>query len=79
MLSLADSAAFAVYNKPFKGHDAFRHALYGDTITVERRISTVGAASSYALKDHAGRCVADSTVLCASGVGCRIVRAERTN
>lgn len=44
-----------MYNRPYKGHDAYRHALFGDTITVERRISRVGASSSYALKDSAGR------------------------
>lgn len=44
----------AVHNRPFKGHDAFRHSLFGDTITVERKIAASGT-SSYALKDASGR------------------------
>ena len=36
-------------------HDAFQHEVYGDAITVERRILRSGAASTYKLKDEAGR------------------------
>lgn len=42
-------------NKPYKGFDAFRHALFGDAITVERKIAAAGT-SSYALKGADGRC-----------------------
>ncbi|PSC67130.1 structural maintenance of chromosomes 6B, partial [Micractinium conductrix] len=44
-----------VWNKPYKGHDAFRHGVFGDTITVERRISQNNNSSAYTLKDAAGR------------------------
>lgn len=52
---LAHPGRPAVYNKPYKGFDGYRHALFGDTITVERRLSRVGGASSYLLKDQHGR------------------------
>lgn len=35
-------------------YDSFQHDVYGDTITVERRI-VPGGASSYLLKDSSGR------------------------
>lgn len=38
-----------------RGYDAYRHNVFGDTITVERKISATGT-SGYALKDAAGRC-----------------------
>ncbi|KAI3430279.1 hypothetical protein D9Q98_004875 [Chlorella vulgaris] len=44
-----------VYNRPYKGFDSYRHSLFGDTITVERRIGRAGSSSSYALKDASGR------------------------
>ncbi|KAL4422537.1 hypothetical protein ABPG75_008734 [Micractinium tetrahymenae] len=44
-----------VWNRPYKGFDAYRHDLFGDTITVERRIANVGTASSYVLKGADGR------------------------
>jgi hypothetical protein len=44
-----------VYNKPYKGFDGFRHAVFGDTITVERHISRIGQSSAYLLKDQHGR------------------------
>ena len=39
-----------------RGYDAYRHNVFGDTITVERKISATGT-SGYALKDAAGRCM----------------------
>ncbi|KAL4424708.1 hypothetical protein ABPG77_000051 [Micractinium sp. CCAP 211/92] len=44
-----------VWNRPYKGFDGYRHDVFGDTITVERRIANVGTASSYALKGADGR------------------------
>jgi len=46
-----------IWNKPYFGKDAFQHDRYGDTITVERRISRA-ASSSWNLKDHNGKNVA---------------------
>jgi hypothetical protein len=58
-----------VCNKPYKNFDGFRHATFGDTITVERRISAVGSSSSYALKDHTGRWVRLLLGRAAAGAG----------
>jgi hypothetical protein len=44
-----------LWNCPYKGHDAFQHELYGDEITVERRIGASGQGSTWALKDALGR------------------------
>lgn len=44
-----------LWNRPYKGHDAFQHELYGDEITVERRIAASGQGSAWALKDARGR------------------------
>lgn len=44
--------------KKLQGFDAFQHELYGDTITVERRIVAEGASSNYILKDCRGKVVA---------------------
>lgn len=38
-----------------KGVDAYKHDLFGDAITVERRITEEGQ-SSYKLKDGSGSC-----------------------
>lgn len=46
-----------IWNKPYFGKDAFQHERYGDTITVERRISRA-ASSSWYLKDQNGKNVA---------------------
>jgi structural maintenance of chromosomes protein 6 len=46
-----------IWNKPYFGKDAFQHERYGDSITVERRIS-LGSYSSWALKDSHGRTIA---------------------
>lgn len=55
----ADEAIVRVtlWNIPYDGRDAFRHDVYGDTITVERRISATGPGSGWAFKDHKGRAV----------------------
>ncbi|PRW20506.1 structural maintenance of chromosomes 6B isoform A [Chlorella sorokiniana] len=52
----ADEAIIRItlWNKPYKNYDAYRHNVFGDTITVERKISANGT-SGYALKDAAGR------------------------
>lgn len=44
-----------LWNKPYAGFDSFQHDVYGDTITVERRI---GTGTTWAMKDHSGRIVA---------------------
>lgn len=46
-----------IWNKPYFGKDAFQHDRYGDTLTVERRISRTGNNHWY-LKDHNGKNVA---------------------
>lgn len=46
-----------LWNKPYHLHDAFQHEVYGDEITVERKISLNGV-SAWALKDARGRVVA---------------------
>ena len=38
-----------------QGHDAFQHEVYGDEITLERKISGTGPGSGYLLKDCRGR------------------------
>lgn len=45
-----------VWNKPYAGKEAFQHEVYGDWITVERRISQ-SSASAWLLKDCRGRTV----------------------
>jgi hypothetical protein len=42
-----------LWNRPYQGHDAFQHDLYGDAVTVERRIGATSTA--WALKGADGR------------------------
>jgi chromosome segregation ATPase len=55
----ADEATVRVtlWNKPYFGKDAFQHQVYGDTITVERRLFR-NRASTWILKDQHGKVVA---------------------
>ena len=44
-----------VANRPYKGFDAYKFEVFGDMITVERRINASNGSSQYFLKDAHGK------------------------